>query len=125
MTHTLRQQHDSIRSASTRDAPGTNLCLPPAWTEQALCAQVDPELWFPDKGGSTREAKAICRRCPVQDACLDYALTHHEGYGIWGGVSERARRQLLDQIPTDDTPDDTWFADGDDFTYDTDLGEIA
>ncbi len=97
----------------------------PEWSNEALCAQVDPDLWFPDKGGSTREAKAICATCPVATDCLEYAIEHNEHFGIWGGVSERDRRHLLDQIPTDDTPDDTWFAAGDDFTYDTDLGDTA
>ncbi|MQA17403.1 MAG: WhiB family transcriptional regulator [Pseudonocardiaceae bacterium] len=64
-----------------------------SWQEEALCAQVDPELWFPEKGGSTGSAKRICRGCPVQDACLEYALAHDERFGVWGGLSERERRR--------------------------------
>jgi WhiB family redox-sensing transcriptional regulator len=67
---------------------------PPPWTEDALCAQADPDLFFPDKGGSTREAKDVCTRCPVQVECLDYALKNEERFGIWGGVSERDRRRI-------------------------------
>lgn len=67
----------------------------PVWMEDALCAQTDPEAFFPDKGGSTREAKATCRRCPVQFECLETALANEERFGIWGGVSERDRRKLL------------------------------
>jgi WhiB family transcriptional regulator, redox-sensing transcriptional regulator len=64
------------------------------WQERALCAQTDPEAFFPEKGGSTREAKRICLGCEVKDACLDYALAHDERFGIWGGLSERERRRL-------------------------------
>ena len=64
------------------------------WQERALCAQTDPEAFFPEKGGSTREAKRICQGCEVKDACLDYALAHDERFGIWGGLSERERRRL-------------------------------
>jgi WhiB family redox-sensing transcriptional regulator len=64
------------------------------WQDRALCAQTDPEAFFPEKGGSTREAKRICLGCEVRDACLDYALAHDERFGIWGGLSERERRRL-------------------------------
>jgi WhiB family redox-sensing transcriptional regulator len=64
------------------------------WQERALCAQTDPEAFFPEKGGSTREAKRICLGCEVKDACLDYALANDERFGIWGGLSERERRRL-------------------------------
>ncbi|MBS9534884.1 WhiB family transcriptional regulator [Mycobacterium sp. M1] len=64
------------------------------WQERALCAQTDPEAFFPEKGGSTREAKKICQRCPVRAECLEYALAHDERFGIWGGLSERERRRL-------------------------------
>jgi WhiB family transcriptional regulator, redox-sensing transcriptional regulator len=64
------------------------------WQERALCAQTDPEAFFPEKGGSTREAKRICQGCEVKDMCLDYALAHDERFGIWGGLSERERRRL-------------------------------
>ena len=64
------------------------------WQDRALCAQTDPEAFFPEKGGSTREAKRICLGCEVKDQCLDYALAHDERFGIWGGLSERERRRL-------------------------------
>ena len=78
-------------------APATPAMLTPddeLWQEKALCAQTDPEAFFPEKGGSTREAKRICLGCEVRDACLDYALAHDERFGIWGGLSERERRRL-------------------------------
>ncbi len=64
------------------------------WQERALCAQTDPEAFFPEKGGSTREAKRICLGCEVRAECLEYALAHDERFGIWGGLSERERRKL-------------------------------
>ena len=66
--------------------------LPWAW--RAKCLQADPDTFFPEKGGSTREAKRICSGCPVRDECLDFALANDERFGIWGGMSERERRRL-------------------------------
>jgi WhiB family transcriptional regulator, redox-sensing transcriptional regulator len=68
------------------------------WQERALCAQTDPEAFFPEKGGSTREAKRICAGCEVRAECLEYALTFDERFGIWGGLSERERRRLKRQV---------------------------
>ncbi|MDO4255128.1 MAG: WhiB family transcriptional regulator [Kocuria sp.] len=65
-----------------------------AWQTDALCAQTDPEAFFPEKGGSTRDAKRVCEACPVRSECLDYAMAHDEKFGIWGGLSERERRRL-------------------------------
>jgi WhiB family redox-sensing transcriptional regulator len=65
-----------------------------AWKDRALCAETDPEAFFPEKGGSTREAKQICRGCDVRAECLEYALANEERFGIWGGLSERERRQI-------------------------------
>lgn len=73
----------------------TPLPPPPEWTRDALCAQVDQDLWFPENGGSTREAKSICARCPTRPECLEFALDNAERFGIWGGFSERERRRLL------------------------------
>ena len=64
------------------------------WQERGLCAQTDPEAFFPEKGGSTREAKKVCLTWDVRQDCLEYALEHDERFGIWGGLSERERRKL-------------------------------
>ena len=64
------------------------------WQERSLCAQTDPEAFFPEKGGSTREAKKVCVSCEVRVECLEYALANDERCGIWGGLSERERRKL-------------------------------
>ena len=68
-----------------------------SWQERALCAQTDPEAFFPEKGGSTREAKRVCVSCEVRAECLEYALANDERFGIWGGLSERERRRLKKQ----------------------------
>ncbi|WRL67015.1 WhiB family transcriptional regulator [Blastococcus brunescens] len=64
------------------------------WRADALCAETDPEAFFPEKGGSTREAKRVCTGCTVRAECLEFALTNDERFGIWGGLSERERRRL-------------------------------
>jgi WhiB family redox-sensing transcriptional regulator len=64
------------------------------WMRDGLCAQTDPEEFYPVKGGSTRTAKAVCEVCPVRAECLSYAVEHDERHGIWGGLSERERRPL-------------------------------
>jgi WhiB family redox-sensing transcriptional regulator len=69
-----------------------------SWQERALCAQTDPEAFFPEKGGSTREAKKICVGCEVRGECLEYALENDERFGIWGGLSERERRRVRRQV---------------------------
>jgi WhiB family redox-sensing transcriptional regulator len=65
-----------------------------AWQDDALCAQTDPESFFPERGASTRQAKETCMACEVRSECLEYALTHGEPHGVWGGLSERERRRL-------------------------------
>src|SRR5256885_2559544 len=64
------------------------------WQAQANCMGVDPDLFFPERGGSTREAKEVCRGCVVREDCLEYALANGEKFGIWGGMSERERRRV-------------------------------
>jgi WhiB family redox-sensing transcriptional regulator len=64
------------------------------WRDRALCAQTDPEEFFPEKGGSSRQAKKVCASCEVRAQCLEYALQHDERFGVWGGLSERERRRL-------------------------------
>lgn len=69
-----------------------------AWQTDALCSQTDPEAFFPEKGGSTREAKRVCASCDVRSECLEYALANDERFGIWGGMSERERRRLKKKV---------------------------
>ena len=67
------------------------------WQERANCLGVDPDLFFPERGASTREAKSVCRGCEVRAECLEYALAQGEKFGIWGGLSERERRRVRRQ----------------------------
>lgn len=67
------------------------------WQLQANCLGVDPDLFFPERGASTKEAKAVCRGCVVREDCLEYALANGEKFGIWGGLSERERRKIRRQ----------------------------
>ncbi len=87
---TLEQRWDDHRRVVVADLLGTA----PEWQERALCSEADPDSFFPEKGGSTREAKRVCGRCEVKSECLEYALSHDERFGIWGGMSERERRKL-------------------------------
>lgn len=75
-----------------------------SWQDRGLCAEVAGDLFFPEKGGSTREAKRVCRACEVRAECLDYALENDERFGIWGGMSERERRRLKRTTVADDLP---------------------
>ena len=65
-----------------------------SWQDYANCLGVDPDLFFPERGASTKEAKEVCRGCVVREECLEYALTNSEKFGIWGGMSERERRRI-------------------------------
>ena len=67
------------------------------WQDKANCLGVDPDLFFPERGASTKEAKEVCRGCVVRAECLEYALANGEKFGIWGGMSERERRRLRRQ----------------------------
>ncbi len=66
----------------------------PTWRARAACRGTDPNLFFPERGESTREAKAVCATCRVRGDCLDYALDTLEHHGIYGGMSERERRSI-------------------------------
>ena len=72
------------------------LIEPRPWAQEALCAETDPDLFFPEKnsGKTAQQAKEICGRCEVREDCLLYALTAGETFGIWGGTTESERRKL-------------------------------
>ena len=67
------------------------------WKARANCAGLDPDLFFPERGASMKEAKAVCRGCVVREECLEYALVNGEKFGLWGGLSERERRRIRRQ----------------------------
>ncbi len=71
----------------------------PDWREQAACRDTDPDLFFPvgTTGPALEQieaAKAVCRQCPAQSDCLDFALSTNQDSGVWGGTSEEERRKL-------------------------------
>lgn len=65
-----------------------------SWQESALCSQVDPEAFFPERGRSPSEAKRVCESCDVREQCLKYALANNERFGVWGGLTTHQRDQL-------------------------------
>ncbi|MCB1031241.1 MAG: WhiB family transcriptional regulator [Acidimicrobiales bacterium] len=75
----------------------TNKSENEGWQDLANCLGVEPDLFFPERGASTREAKEVCKGCVVRDECLEYALSNGEKFGIWGGLSERERRRIRRQ----------------------------
>jgi len=83
------------RAEAARKAGST--AMESAWQDQANCLGLDPDLFFPLRGASTREAREVCRGCTVRLDCLEVALENVEKYGIWGGMSERERRRLRRQ----------------------------
>ena len=93
-----------LAAGDTQQAPGNSDPMPlhrplvaegsKDWQERAACSQVDPEAFPSDPVDRLHEAKQVCRRCPVKEECLAYALKNHEQFGIWGGLTERERRRL-------------------------------
>ena len=71
------------------------------WRRDALCAQTDPEMFFPDVGERNPAAKRVCGRCAVREACLAYAMDNREPYGIWGGLSADERKKLRTRLRKD------------------------
>jgi WhiB family redox-sensing transcriptional regulator len=74
----------------------------PNW-EYALCAQTDPDLFFPDGVGmqvtaAVKQAKQVCGRCPIRRGCLSWALDTRQPTGVWGGLDVHERRQVLDIV---------------------------
>lgn len=66
------------------------------WAVWGACNDHDPEVFFPEQGGSVTEAKRICwEECPARLECLEYALKSRETFGVWGGYSVTERRAIL------------------------------
>lgn len=64
------------------------------WHRHGECHGVDPDLWFPQNGGSSKEAKDTCKRCPYRERCLEEAMERNEEFGVWGGLTARERKRL-------------------------------
>jgi WhiB family redox-sensing transcriptional regulator len=63
------------------------------WRAEGLCAKSDPDLFFAVGAIEHKQAKRICRSCPVREQCLTYAMDSPVDHGIWGGLTERERRR--------------------------------
>ena len=63
------------------------------WRALGLCSGADPDLWFSVGALEHKQAKTICRQCPVRMSCLEYAMEEPVDHGIWGGMTERERRR--------------------------------
>jgi WhiB family transcriptional regulator, redox-sensing transcriptional regulator len=68
------------------------------WRSSGACRSADPDLFFPiaRSGPSERQiarAKTICAGCPVRQECLEFALSHEQTYGIWGGTTVEDRQR--------------------------------
>ena len=69
-----------------------------SWMRSAACADADPEIFFPTISRQpATEAKQTCSGCPVQAECLEYSLVNQEEFGVWGGLTEKERRQFLNE----------------------------
>jgi WhiB family redox-sensing transcriptional regulator len=81
---------------NTTIAAAQPVVAPPRWDGTAACAQLDPNLFFPDEedGEQAAQAKAVCAGCPVRQQCLDYALATRIPVGVWGGLSTTERDAL-------------------------------
>ncbi|MFF7335382.1 WhiB family transcriptional regulator [Streptomyces sp. NPDC008150] len=69
------------------------------WRDLAACQNEDPELFFPPGEGASsqhqiNQATSVCARCPVREACLQWALDTRQDIGVWGGLSEGERRSI-------------------------------
>lgn len=77
------------------------------WMADALCAQTDPDLWFPEAGHTYTDAKKICAACPVQQQCTEQAqlvergLSHPYRHGAWGGLTPRPRAKQAAHTATE------------------------
>lgn len=92
------------------------------WTAEALCAETDPDIFYPPQGGSPREAKLVCLGCPVRVQCLDFALRNHERWGIWGGLTEHEREGLRRSSRQSLPPLRVWCRNGHPIESKADLG---
>ena len=91
--HLIVQTGNTSGTEWTGSAP---IIKPEPWTQEALCAETDPEIFFPSKGDKEAVvlARTVCAECPVAAQCLDYALRMNETHGVWGGLSPKQRAQL-------------------------------
>lgn len=68
-----------------------------SWRTKAACHGLDPQTFYPETDEEADAAKDVCAVCPVQGACLEFALARREKEGVWGGFTERERRRIIRQ----------------------------
>lgn len=91
----LRNYGRPIQGLNTAGGPSLQALLEPNWMRGAVCASVDPEIWFEESDTpSTRRAVSMCHVCPVRAMCLASALVFREEYGVSGGLTPSERRPL-------------------------------
>ena len=81
---------------------------PDAWQDAGACRGPQASVFFPpphferkvERLARERQAKRICSSCLVKDECLEYAVTIGEPHGVWGGLNERERAELVEFLPT-------------------------
>lgn len=73
--------------------PGEAVVTGLGWVAAASCTSADPELWFPPPGAYATPARLVCRSCVSLYACREYAIARPELSGIWGGMTEKERRE--------------------------------
>ena len=95
MTKPKAERNSTPRKSTRRDNVTIVQVIDP------LCAQVDPDLFFPSEYSLTlrsyenqKEAKSICAKCEYTTQCLMTAMMNKEEYGIWGGATPRERKGL-------------------------------
>jgi WhiB family redox-sensing transcriptional regulator len=82
------------RSIKPRALVKQTFTLPTFDLDLALCGQTDPEIFFPEQGGSPEAAKKICVQCEVRLNCLEWALSNEEEHGVWGGLTAQERKRI-------------------------------
>ncbi len=91
MSETVDMTASTDRSANSATSwtGDASLIEPEPWMQDAMCAQVDPEIFFPPVGdhGSTNAARKVCGGCDVAAECLAFALRTEQRHGIWGGLT--------------------------------------
>lgn len=89
-----QRERYAARAEASEAAPLTGVPVPGTWRLQARCRTAPLSLFFPERGDDVCQAKAICAGCPVVDACCAYGLAHADLRGVWGGLSERQRKEM-------------------------------
>lgn len=89
------------RSTRRRPPPAWSTPEHDDWRGEALCREVDPDLFFPEKGGDIRPAKKVCGMCSVTAECLAEILQQPDADGIWGGTSRNDRVKIRQRAAAD------------------------